>query len=336
MCSPSAAWLVVVLAPYLTDHSESKVRQAIDRSLPLLAQAATGHTENRTCFACHNQSFPLLAMDLAGRRGFKVPATLRAEQAEHITDFLGDNREKFEKGQGTGGQVDTAGYAMLALEMAQHPRDETTRAVVSYLLQFPKKQPYWRTSSNRPPTEASHFTATYVALRALRVWAEDDQQAEAKQRRNAARTWLQKTQPRDTEDRVFRLLSMLELEMERKAIEAARDDLLAQQRPDGGWGQLESLASDAYATGTVLYALAQADPKVTASLSYRNGVGFLLAGQQADGSWHVRSRSKPFQKYYESGFPHGTDQFIAVTASSWATAALLLTLPEQRSETSKR
>ena len=57
---------------------------------------------------------------------------------------------------------------------------------------------------------------------------------------------------------------------------------------------------------------------------YQRGVGFLLKTQLDDGSWHVRSRSKPFQLYFESGFPHGKDQFISVAASGWATTALAL------------
>ena len=31
--------------------------------------------------------------------------------------------------------------------------------------------------------------------------------------------------------------------------------------------------------------------------------------------------------YFESGFPHGKDQFISIAASSWATTALALSLP---------
>jgi hypothetical protein len=41
----------------------------------------------------------------------------------------------------------------------------------------------------------------------------------------------------------------------------------------------------------------------------------------------VGSRSKPFQTYFESGFPYGKDQFISLAASSWATTALALALP---------
>ena len=37
----------------------------------------------------------------------------------------------------------------------------------------------------------------------------------------------------------------------------------------------------------------------------------------------MKSRSKPFQPYYESGFPHAKDQFISISASGWATATLI-------------
>jgi hypothetical protein len=47
----------------------------------------------------------------------------------------------------------------------------------------------------------------------------------------------------------------------------------------------------------------------------QRGVAFLRKEQREDGSWLVHSRSKPFQTYYESGFPHGKDQFISMAAS---------------------
>jgi hypothetical protein len=63
---------------------------------------------------------------------------------------------------------------------------------------------------------------------------------------------------------------------------------------------------------------------------YRRAVIFLLRTQKPDGSWLVRSRSRPFQTYLESGFPHGKDQFISAAASGYAAAALALTLPRER------
>jgi hypothetical protein len=82
--------------------------------------------------------------------------------------------------------------------------------------------------------------------------------------------------------------------------------------------------SDAYATGSALVALHEAGKIPVSDPLYERGVAFLLKTQQHDGSWLVRTRSKPFQTYYESGFPHGKDQFISMAASAWATTALAL------------
>src|SRR5262249_18741683 len=61
--------------------------------------------------------------------------------------------------------------------------------------------------------------------------------------------------------------------------------------------------------------------------AYQRGLKFLIDAQREDGSWLVRSRSKPFQLYFESGFPHGKDQFISIAASGWATTALAFAVP---------
>ncbi len=76
-------------------------------------------------------------------------------------------------------------------------------------------------------------------------------------------------------------------------------------------------------------ALHQAGRLATDDPAYRRGVASLLRTQKADGTWFVASRSHPFQLYFESGFPYGKDQFIAVAASGWAAAALALALPEK-------
>jgi hypothetical protein len=56
---------------------------------------------------------------------------------------------------------------------------------------------------------------------------------------------------------------------------------------------------------------------------YARGVRYLLASQQADGSWYVKTRALPVQAHFETGFPHGRDQFIAAAATNWAVQALI-------------
>jgi hypothetical protein len=56
---------------------------------------------------------------------------------------------------------------------------------------------------------------------------------------------------------------------------------------------------------------------------YRRGVDYLSRAQQEDGTWHVVTRSLAFQPYFESGFPHGHDQWISQAGTALAVVALI-------------
>ena len=90
---------------------------------------------------------------------------------------------------------------------------------------------------------------------------------------------------------------------------------------------LAEMESDAYATATALYALLATEQLSPGDTASQHGIEFLLQSQEDDGSWHVVTRAEGFQTYFESGFPHGDDQFLSIAASSWATLALLQALP---------
>lgn len=321
---PSLCCIAVNLA-LAAPVSDTAIRTAVAAALPPLRDAAISHIEQKTCFGCHNQGPPTIALVAGQGKGFAIfsPEEVAA-QAEHIRSFIADNREKFRSGRGTGGQVDTAGSLLLGLEQTGEPRNEDAAAVVEYLLKTQSNRDHWRCTSNRPPSEASHFTTTYLALRGLRVWGMPEQQERIAKRIAAARDWLTKTPANDTEDHVFRLLALREAGADRKAIENAVEALITLQRPNGGWAQLPSLPADAYATGTALVALNWAGNVPVDDPVYRRGIAFLVHTQRTDGTWLLKSRSKPFQPYYEGGFPHGKNQFISSTASGWAAAALLL------------
>src|SRR5262249_7888693 len=100
--------------------------------------------------------------------------------------------------------------------------------------------------------------------------------------------------------------------------------LLAAHHEDGGWSQLDSLPTDAYATGQSLYALNQSGQLSTDAPAYKKGLSFLLRTQFEDGSWKVQTRSYPVVPYVYSGFPHDNNQFISAAGSNWATMALIL------------
>jgi hypothetical protein len=317
----------LILSAGPNEPDTKAVRAAVEKALPLLAKGAEGHITQRTCFACHNQTLPMLTFSVAKEKGLTAPAYDPQKQNKFIAAFLEQNRDNYRKGRGQGGQVDMAGYALLTLEWGNWKQDATTDAVVEYLLLFNKDLDHWRATANRPPSEASDFTANYVAIRGLRKWGRPADKERIDRRIDTVRAWLLKTKAKDTEDRVFRLLALKEAGVDEKVIKAAAQELIDSQRQDGGWRQIEKAESDAYATGSVLFALNKASGLATTDTVYRRGLTFLISSQSPDGSWLVQSRSRPFQTYFESGFPHGKNQFISMAASGWATAALVLACP---------
>jgi hypothetical protein len=322
------------LADAPREHSPEAVRAAVGKALPVLWKGIDGHTAERTCFTCHHHAVPLLAVTVATGRGFDAAEAKLAEQAKFLTDHFEGMRERLVKGSGpgpgpVGGGADNTGYALFAFDLLGVKPNPTTDAVAEYTLGYEEKKGLWPARGARPPSEASGFTTTALALRGVQKYAAGKHRERVAKRAEAARGWLLTETPKDTEDRAFKLLGLQAAGASVLELADAAKDLLGTQRKDGGWGQTDKLDSDAYATGTALYALHAAAGVRTDHPAYRRGLTFLLGSQRDDGSWHVSTRSKPVQKYFESGFPHEKDQFISCAATGWATAALAFDCPKK-------
>src|SRR5688500_4156785 len=182
------------------------LKASVARALPPLTKGAVGHRESKSCFACHNQGLPIMAMTTARARGVAIDSEELKGQLQHIVEFLGENRANYLEGKGQGGQADTAGYALVALELGGWMADETTAAVTRYLLLRNADLDHWRANSQRPPSEGSNFTTSYVALRGLTAFRTTDQQKPFEKRREQVRQWLVRTPAKDHEDRRVRPL----------------------------------------------------------------------------------------------------------------------------------
>ncbi len=321
------------VAPDRTDTgSVSDTVGAIRRSISLVERSSAEYLRQRECFSCHHQATAVLMLGEARRRGFSVDEKNLREQFDHTEAHLRRGLENYRNGQGQGGRVDTAAWALWTLDEGSRSRDETTAAVAGYLLATDADKAHWGSAGQRPPTQGSPLATTYVALRGLVAFGADEQQSAIDRRIAAAYEWLKTADAGDTEDRVYRLRALAYLAAKGKAdvnselVEAAAHDVLLLQRPDGGWGQTPDLPTDAYATGTALVALHEAQNLAVGERAYRAGIDFLLRTQLDDGSWRVKTRAKPIQKYFESGFPHEKDQFVSMAATNWATLALLFTV----------
>jgi N-acyl-D-amino-acid deacylase len=327
----SAVFVCVLGLPALradepaADASAERITAAVKRGLPLVTAAAERYPTHRKCFSCHHQTLPMLAMVTARDAGIESDDAVLKSQAEFTHKSFTDQLKELGEGQGIGGRALTVGYGLLSLGLADWPADETTAAMVTFLLKTQQDDGHWKPQTSRPPMEDSSETTTAIAVAGLRRFGPADAASPDKHQIDAAiekaKTWLIAAQPKSTEDKAARLWGLRMLESPEQEIEAARSTLLAAQRGDGGWPQLDTMESDAYATGQTLYVLVTTGYS-PASPECRRAVEFLLDTQQDDGSWFVKSRSDPVQVIFNNGDPHDTDQFISTPASGWALAAL--------------
>jgi ankyrin repeat protein/mono/diheme cytochrome c family protein len=306
--------------------ADNSVRAAVARSLPLLQTSSQKFYQGGGCVACHHNLQAAITVTEARRAGIAVDESLASEELSTLVRDIDATREQALEGMvAPGGLATTTGYILLALDEQKYRPDESTDALARLLRLMQRADGRWPTPF-RPPIEASEFTATAVSARGLRRYGGDNPTATSAALLRATH-WLESATPLDHEDRVFRLLGLVWLDGSKAVRKQALRELFDTQRRDGGWSQTEYRSSDAYATGEALYALRAAGVS-TDSRAYRRGVRYLLRTQLDDGSWWVRTRALPTQNHFESGFPHGADQFISAAATHWATQALLLTLPD--------
>ena len=307
---------ILVLLFFLTGinwlTAEDTARKAAQRAIPLIEKSAAIYTEQRDCFSCHHQALTVMTLSRAKLAGLPVRDDAISEQSKFTLEYFSDRKDRLPKGEGVPGGSYSAGYALAGLTAAKEPVNETSKALVQYLLKKQNKDGSWRIGTHRPPLEDSHFTATALGIKGTPKGTHTQR----------ASNWLKQAKAKSTEDHTFKVLGLHWAKADQKKTDAAKA-LLKLQRGDGGWAQLPDMKSDAYATGQALTALKESGLLKAGSPQYKRGVAWLLKNQKADGSWQVKTRSKPIQKYFESGFPHGKDQFISISATCWAVMALM-------------
>ena len=247
-------------------------------------------------------------------------------QRTSIASFLESWRDRAVQGMGIPGDSDTVSYILAGLDAEQYAPDATTDAMAYFLRRAQLPSGRWRIVAHRPPIESDDIEVTALSMRMLQVYAPPAHKADAQGAVRRAADWLAAAVPGNTEARAFQLLGLAWSGAARDRLATAARALVAQQRADGGWSQLATLDSDAYATGQTLVALLDSGALPVSDPVIQRGVQFLLQTQLADGSWFVKSRAIAIQPLFEGGFPHGRNQWISSAGTSWATMALARTV----------
>jgi ankyrin repeat protein len=311
----------------------ASVRVALERSIPLLQRTDAIFTQKTSCVSCHHNTLTAMTVVAAQQNGFSVDQQIGRSQVKKIAAYLDLWRERELQGAGMPGEATGISYMMVGLAAANYPPDAATDAMARFVQSRQLPDGRWQSSEHRPPIESTgEIPVTAIALRSLQAYGLKAQRAKYEVAVKHGADWLMKAQPQTTDERAFQLLGLgwAGVKSNNEIIEKAVRDLLREQRADGGWAQLPTLASDAYATGQALVALRQAGAMAASDPAYKRGIEFLLKTQLEDGSWYVKSRSIPLQPYFESGFPYGPDQWISAAATNWAAMALALTGASQK------
>jgi hypothetical protein len=304
-------------------------RAAVEQSVALLEANGPKFFPKAGCISCHNVSIPMIALHEAVRHGFSGDGAIN-QMAKQTVAQVAPAQDNLLSGYCTiPGIATTASYALISLHAAGRPPDLLTDSVVRCLLieQFPDGR--WSDGGGeRPPlSPESGIPGTALSARAVQLYTPPAFAARTNRAVTDAQSYLLTAQPRTGDDHSFRLLGLYWTGAKPSKVDGAARDLITQQRANGGWAQTPEMDPDAYATGQALAAIAMARPELVNSDAYRRGVDYLMRTREADGSWHVRSRAFGFQPYFESGFPHGKDQWISMAGTAWAAMALLPTMP---------
>jgi len=319
------ATLIAILIPGLAlaaDLSPAALRASAQRGLVMLEKTSPTFIKKGGCNSCHNQMLPSAAQAYVRSRGIptgdpiaQLPPEASEQTTERVIEF------------GTFG-ANSLGYELFSYGMMKRPADARIEAQVYNIRSLQQPDGRWHTTGNRPPLTFDDFTTTAYAIYALKTFSSPAVQADHEARIARARSWLLEAKPRTTQEHAFQLLGLVWSNGTMESRQKAATELRAMQRKDGGWAQLEATPSDAYATGMALWSMAEAGLG-TSHPSYQNGLQYLLDTQAADGTWHVKTRSLPFQPYFDSGYPYAHDQWISAAGAAYATMAIAAAVEPQ-------
>jgi ankyrin repeat protein len=303
--------------------SAEKALAALQTTAARSREAFLRHVSRQDCVSCHQQYLPMAAVGHARNRSIHFDREAARGQIDLLVNPRGPfaDREFVAQALFHPDPAHTFGYELLGLVAEGVPPSAMTDGRVHHLVTVQASDGRWINNLPRPPLMSSDVTATALSIHAIKRYGWRGRSEEFAASIDRARRWLWAVEPETNEEAAFQLLGLHWAGETAEGLTCLARSLRQRQRTDGGWAQLPTLGSDAYATGQALYALAQGVEDPLTDPAWRRGLRFLLETQEEDGTWHVARRAFPFQPTMSSGFPHHRDSWISAAATSWAVLA---------------
>ena len=337
----------------MADEGVSDAKAAIDKGLAYLAKEAVTWKAERKCASCHHAPFAIWSLNEAAKLGYAVdqkalaevaawvvakdnpakvfpnpppkPENPAAETPKHETPPAeGAEPQKTSEPEKPQPEI-TLNQAILMLALgfeAGEIKDDLAREglakMLSMLLDQQRPDGSWGITYVWEPIGSTPDVLTGLALLSLNSPTAPDLGERGQMARNKGLAYFEAANADPSLQRLaLKLLLWRRLKRPADEQEKIVEQIVALQNADGGFSQNKELASDGYATGQTLYALADAGvPSDHPAVAKARA--FLVKGQDAGGSWVMSSRpGGPGGKSAKNVAP------ITYVGTAWAVMGLM-------------
>lgn len=277
---------------------------SLERGARFLDVVSLNWTRARKCGTCHTNYAHMMAGPMVEKTPSSELVEVRAFFESRAAKW--DELQKSRKPIRDGEIVATAAALAFNDAASTGTLQPVTRAALDRMWTIQRPDGAWNWyDCNLPPMEDDDYYGTALAAVAIGHAPGDYKSAEtARKGIDKLRRYLRATPAPHLHHRALLLWASMGLDglMDAKERERTIADLLAKQRPDGGWsltslGQFErrdgtpnpeDAPADGYGTGYVVYVLRQSGMPADAE-PIRRGIQWLKTHQRASGRWFTRS-----------------------------------------------
>lgn len=306
------------------------IKKSAAKSILLLQESSYTFSNNTPfkCASCHHNTLTSVAAELAVKKGIPVVDSFTTSRLSSLAGTVMGICNPNLINQFVPVNF-IPPYMLMGLHAEKYQPDFNTDIAVDCIMGQAKPDGSFLTESGRAPLETGEAHLVALDVRAIQLYAAPAKKKKADEIIARSKQWLEKLNTNNQQELAFQLLGLQWCGSNKELKMKIADKLISMQNADGGWSQLPTMKSDAYATGQTLYALYESGLLKPKNDTYQKGLEYLLKTQDESGAWIVATRVYPIQPFVSSQFPpYDENQFISATASNWATLALLNALPD--------
>jgi len=268
---------------------KTSVRRAAQLGIDWLEPNTMDWQLHRKCFGCHVQAQTLMGLAIAQTNSYVIAGDLSPALIKMTAAFQDpDGHERYEGNDEVATPTHFAAMGLAYYDDANGVKtDPLLKRYADWMMTKVAADGSFPQDLGYAPVSQGTINSTANAVAGFMKVFEQTGDARYRAKAEAGLAYIAAATPETMQDRVFQVIALA------RYGSAAQRDLVArgvktiksQQNSDGGWApSADSTASDAFATGQVLYAFKEAGVNIE-SPEFNKGVRYLIDTQKTNGAW---------------------------------------------------